>query len=114
MSISGAALRNPRKMRPSRSASAWNLTRIARPLELRNQFRVRLSRLLVLRFSGAEPFRKARIDLVLVCQAECKRTVHLFEGQRGITLDHSLTRLSLAEEIDEGIHGHTRLPHAIR
>ena len=60
MSISGAARRNPRRMRPSRSASAWNLTRIARPLQLRNQFGVRLSRLPVLRLCGALPFQQGR------------------------------------------------------
>ena len=66
MSISGAARRSPRSIRPSRSASAWNLTRMARALQFRDQFRIGLSRLLVLQLRHPVTFRKVQIDLFLV------------------------------------------------
>jgi len=102
----GAARRNPRRMRPSRSASAWNLTRIARPLELRNQFGVGLSRLPVLNLSGALSFGEVRIDFFLVREVKCKSSVHLLECQGRIALDHALRRHPFAEKINQGIEGH--------
>ena len=100
MSISGAARRNPRRMRPSRSASAWNLTRIPRTLQLSNQFRVRLPRLPMLRLRGAAPFRKVRIDFLPIPQVKRKSSVHLLERQCGIALDHALGGHPFPEKID--------------
>ena len=79
MSISGLARRNPRRMRPSRSASAWNLIRMAGALKLGNQFRVGLFRLLMLRFSGALAFGEISVDLELVGEIKRERSVDLFE-----------------------------------
>ncbi len=113
MSISGAARRKPRRVRPSRSASAWNLTRIANPLKLRNQFSVRLSRLLMLGFGGAMPYGKVCINLSLVPQVKSKRSMHLLERQCRIALDHTLSGQSLAEKIHQGIEGHACASNAI-
>src|SRR5271154_5449673 len=113
MSISGATRRNPRIMRPSKSASAWNLTRMPRPLQFGNQFGVRSPRLAVLYLCGALTFDKVRIDFLLVREIERERAVHLLKGQRRVGIDHALGRHSLAKEKDEGIQGHTRLRHAI-
>src|SRR5579863_2024483 len=101
ISISGAIRRRPRRIRPSRSVSAWNLTRMARTLQLRDYFRVGPPRLLVMRLSGTLPIRKVCIDLLLIRQVECKRTVHLFQAQGRIILDHSLGRDSFAKQIDQ-------------
>ena len=54
---------------------------MTRPLQLRNQFCIRLPRLLVLRFSGALSFLEVGVDLFLVPQVKSKRAVHLFERQ---------------------------------
>jgi hypothetical protein len=45
---------------------------MTRPLQLRNQFRVRVPRLLVLRFVGALPFSEVGVDLIPVPQIKCK------------------------------------------
>jgi hypothetical protein len=80
MSAPGSARRNSRSTRPSRSASAWNLTRITRPLQLCDQFGVRLPRLVVLFLRNALPFRQVLIDLFLVAQVKGERAEHLFQG----------------------------------
>jgi len=80
ISISGAARRNPRRTRPSRSASAWYLTRTTRPLQLRNQLRVGVSRLLVLQFRCALSFHEVVVDILLVREVERERAVHLLKG----------------------------------
>jgi len=97
MSISGALRRTPRRIRTSRSASAWNLTRMTRSLQFCDQFRVALPRLRVLQFGRSLPFRKVRIDVALIRQVPGKRTVHLFEGQRRITLPPCFRRTCLRE-----------------
>jgi len=74
---------------------------MARTLQLRDHFRIRLPRLLVLRFSGTVPIRKVCIDLWLIRQVECKRTMHLFQAQGCIILDHPLGRDSLAKQRDQ-------------
>jgi len=83
---------------------------MARSLKLRDQFRVRLLRLFVLRFSGAQSFHQVGVNLFLVAQVKRKSAVHLLERQRRIALDHALCRHSLAEEVDQGIEGYARLP----
>src|SRR5580658_2916873 len=113
MSISGATRRNPRRMRPSRSASAWNLTRMTRALQFRDQFRVGFSRLLVLRLSSTLLFPKICIDFVLIPQVVCERAVHLFESQSRITFNHALGRHPLAEQIHEGVEGDASVSHTI-
>jgi len=74
---------------------------MARTLQLRDYFRVGLPRLLVLRLSGTLPIHKVCIDLLLIRKVECKRTVHLFQAQGRIILDHSLGRGSFAKQIDQ-------------
>jgi len=86
--------------------SAWNLTRITRPLELRNQFGVGLPRLPVLHLCDALSFSKVRIDFFLVCKVKCESPVHLLEGQGRIALYHTLCRHPLAEEVNQGIEGY--------
>jgi len=113
ISISGATRRKPRTMRPSRSASAWNLTRITRTLQLRDQFRIRLPRLLMLRFSGMLPIRKVRVDLSLIRQVERKRTMHLLEAQGRVALNHALGRHPLTEQIDQRIKGDPSVSYSI-
>ncbi len=105
-SISAATRRTPRRMRPSRLASAWNLTRIARPLQLDNQFGVRLYKLPVLHLCGALSSSKVRIDFFLVREIKCKSSVHLLESQGRIALHHALCRHPFVEKIDQGIEGH--------
>ena len=87
MSISGAARRNPRMMRPSRSASAWNLTRTTRSLQLGNQIGVRLPRVMVLRLRRALPISKVRVAFLLAREVKCESSVHMLERQCRIALD---------------------------
>jgi len=68
MSISGANRRNPGMMRPSKSASDWNLNRMPRSLQLGNQFGVRLPQLPMLRLRSALPISKVRVDFSLVAR----------------------------------------------
>ena len=99
MSISGATRHNPRRMRASKSASAWNLTRMPRPLQLGTQFGFRSPRLPMLRLRGALPISKVRVDFFLVREVKCESSMHLLERQCWIALDHALRRHSLAEEV---------------
>jgi len=88
--MSGATRRNQRMMRPSKSASAWNLARMARPLQLGNQFRVRLPGLAVLHLCVVLTFDKVRINFLLVPEVERERAVHLLEAQRRVGIDYTL------------------------
>src|ERR1017187_1972267 len=110
MSNPGAARRGPRSTRPSRSASAWNLTRMTRPLELRNQFCMRPPRLLVLRFSDALSFREVGVYLFLVPQVKRQCAMHLFERQCRVRIDHTLGRHPLAKQIHERVKRDSRPP----
>jgi len=76
---------------------------MARALQFRDQFRVGISRLLVLRLSLTLPFRKVYIDFVLIPQVKCERAVQLFESQSRIAFHHALGRHPLAEQVHEGI-----------
>lgn len=67
----------------------------------------------MLRVSRALPFRKVRVDLLLVPKVECQRTVDLFEGQDRIAVNHALSRHSLAEQIDKGIERDASVSDAI-
>src|SRR5580704_13942522 len=102
-SISLDTRRKPRRMRPSKSASAWNLARITRPLQPRNQLRVAPFRLLVLRLGCAVAFYEVGVDFILVREVKRQSSMHLFQGQGRITVDHALRRHSLSEKIDQGI-----------
>jgi hypothetical protein len=87
----------PPEYAPTGSASAWNLTRIARTLQLRDQLLIRLSRLPVLQFRSALPFRKVPIDLFLVAWIEGECAVHLFECHCRIRFNHALGRHAFPE-----------------
>src|ERR1022692_4107998 len=105
--------RGPRSTRPSRSASAWNLTRMTRPLELRNQFCMRPPRLLVLRFSDALSFREVGVYLFLVPQVKRQCAMHLFERQCRVRIDHTLGRHPLAKQIHERVKRDSRPPDLV-
>src|SRR5580700_1924263 len=94
-------------MRPSKSASAWNLTRMPRPLQLGTKFGVRLPRLPMLRLRRALPVGEIGVDFFLVREVKCKSAVHLIERQCRITLDHAFRRHTLAEEIGQRIERYT-------
>ena len=74
---------------------------MARSLQLRDQFRIDLPRLLMLRFSGAVSVREVRVNLSLIRQIECKRAMYLLQAQCRIIFDHSLGRDPLAKQIDQ-------------
>lgn len=76
---------------------------MARPLEFRNQLRIRLSRLLVFGFRPALTLGQMGIDLCLISQIERERPMHLFKRQCQVRLDHALSRQALTKEIDERI-----------
>lgn len=63
---------------------------MTRPLELRDQFRIRTPRLFVLGFSDALSFRQVSVYLFLVPQVKRQSAMHLFERQCRVRVDHTL------------------------
>jgi hypothetical protein len=105
ISISGAILRKPRMMRPSRSASAWNRIRMARTLQLRNQLRVGSPRLLMQQLGIALSRNKVGIDLTLVAQVKRQCAVNLFESQCWIGFHRALCGHPFAKEVNKRVEG---------
>ena len=68
---------------------------------------------MVLRSSGVLALRKVDIDLALVRQVKRERSVHLFESQGRIALDHALGRHAFAKEINERVQRNTCIPDSI-
>src|SRR5438067_11175672 len=72
MSMSGDLRFSPRTIRPSRSASAWNLILMASSPQLGDQFRVRVPRMRMLDFGYLLAFGKIGVDLLLIGQIICE------------------------------------------
>ena len=94
--------------------SGWNLTRMARTLQLRHQFRIRLPRLPVLRLRGMLPFHQVGVDFFLACQIKREGAVYLLQAQRGIALHHALRRDPLSKQIDQRIERDPGISDPIR
>src|SRR5213078_3442088 len=100
MSMSGDLRFSPRTIRPSRSASAWNLILKASSPQLGDQFRVRVPRMRMLGFGHLLAFGKIGVDLLLIGQIICECAMHCFEGQCRVTFNHAFHGHPFAEEIN--------------